>query len=58
MTPGTNRRPAIFGAVDLHSGRWFYRVAPKAVSAGFCGFLEQLLAAYPAAPVVAVVATT
>jgi transposase len=55
MTPGTNRRRTIFGAVDLASGRFFYQIARKAVSIGFCGFLEQLLAASPAAPVVAVV---
>jgi transposase len=55
MTPGKNRRRTIFGALDLTSGRWFYRVTPKAVSASFCGFCEQLLAAYPAAPVVAVI---
>jgi DDE superfamily endonuclease len=54
MTPGTNRRRTIFGAVDVASGRWFYQVAHKAVSATFTAFLEQLLAAYPAAPVVAV----
>jgi transposase len=55
MTPGTNRRRTIFGAVNLISGQWFYQVTRKAVSASFCGFCEQLLAAYPAAPVVAVV---
>jgi transposase len=55
MTPGTNRRRTIFGAVDLHSGRFLYRVTRKAVSASFTGFCEQLLAAYPAAPLVAVV---
>jgi transposase len=55
MTPGTNRRRTIFGAVDLHTGRWLYLVARKAVSASFTAFCEQLLAAYPAAPVVAVV---
>jgi transposase len=55
MTPGKNRRRTIFGAVDLHTGRWFYQVARKAVSVTFCAFCEQLLAAYPAAPVVAVV---
>jgi transposase len=55
MTPGKNRRRTIFGAVDLHTGRWFYQVARKAVSVTFCAFLAQLLAAYPAAPVVAVV---
>jgi transposase len=55
MTPGKNRRRTIFGALDLTSGRWFYQVTPKAVSASFCAFCEQLLAAYPAAPVVAVI---
>jgi len=55
MTPGTNRRRSIFGAVDVASGRVFYQVARGAVSAGFIAFLAQLLAAHPAAPVVAVV---
>jgi transposase len=55
MTPGKNQRRTIFGAIDLHSGRWFYQVTRKAVSASFTGFCEQLLAAYPAAPLVAVV---
>jgi transposase len=55
MTPGTNRRRSIFGAVELASGRWFYQVTRKAVSASFCAFCEQLLAAYPAAPQVVVV---
>jgi transposase len=55
MTPGTNRRRSIFGAVDVASGRVFYQVARRAVSAGFIAFLAQLLAAHPAAPVVAVV---
>jgi transposase len=55
MTPGTNRRRTIFGAVDLHTGRFLYQVTHKAISANFTGFCEQLLAAYPAAPVVAVI---
>src|SRR6266540_82678 len=55
MTPGTNRRRTIFGAVDLASGRFCYQVCRKAVSASFTAFCEQLLAAYPTAPVVAVV---
>jgi transposase len=55
MTPGTNRRRTIFGAVDVASGRFVYQVARKAVSATFTCFLEQLLAAYPAAPLVAVI---
>jgi transposase len=55
MTPGTNRRRTIFGAVDLCTGRFLYQVTRKAVSANFTAFCEQLLAAYPAAPVVAVI---
>jgi transposase len=55
MTPGTNRRRTIFGAVDLGSGRFLYQVTRKAVSASFTAFLDQLLAAYPTAPTIAVV---
>src|SRR6266540_1186767 len=55
MTPGTNRRRTIFGAVDLRTGRFLYQVARKAVSASFTAFCEQLLAAYPTAPLIAVV---
>jgi transposase len=55
MTPGTNRRRTIFGAIDLATGRFCYQVCRKAISTSFTGFCEQLLAAYPAAPVVAVV---
>jgi transposase len=55
MTPGTNRRRTIFGAIDVASGRFLYQVCRKAISASFTAFLEQILAAYPAAPMVAVV---
>ena len=55
MTPGTNRRRSIFGAIDLASRRFRYHICRRAVSATFIAFLEQLLAAYPSAPVVAVV---
>ena len=54
-TPGKNRRRTIFGAVDLASGRFLYQVTHKAISVSFTAFCEQLLAAYPAAPLVAVV---
>jgi len=55
MTPDKNRRRTIFGAVDLASGRFFYQVTRKAVSATFTAFCEQPLAAHPTAPVVAVI---
>src|SRR5919198_4566132 len=53
--PGTNRRRTIFGAIDLASGRFFYQVTRKAISTSFTGFCEQVLSAYPTAPVVAVI---
>jgi transposase len=46
MTPGTNRRRTIFGAVELATGRFCYQISRKAVSASFTAFLAQLLAAY------------
>jgi transposase len=55
MTPGKNRRRTIFGAVDLCTGRFLYQVTRKAISASFTAFCEHLLAAYPTAPVVAVI---
>jgi transposase len=55
ITPGTNRRRTIFGAVDLRTGRFLYQVCRKAVSASFIAFLEHLQAAYPTAPLVAVI---
>jgi transposase len=55
LTPGSNRRRSVFGAVDLASGRWFYQVARKAVSATFIGFVEHVLAGYPNAPLVVLV---
>jgi transposase len=41
--------------VDVRTGQWCYQLARKAISATFTGFCEHLLAAYPAAPLVAVV---
>jgi transposase len=55
MTPGTNRRRSLFGAVDLRTGRWFYQVTRRAVSATFIQFMEYVLAGYPTAPVVVLV---
>ena len=55
ITPGKNHRRTIFGAMELATGRWCYQICRKAVSATFTAFLEQLLAVYPSAPVVAVI---
>jgi transposase len=54
LTPGTNKRRTVHGAVDLVTGAWHHHVSVKNVSVVFCYFLEQLLTAHPDAPVVAV----
>jgi hypothetical protein len=53
-TPGSNQRRSLLGAINLATGAWHYHFAHKCVSVVFCYFLEQLLAAYPDAPAVAV----
>ena len=55
MTPGKNQKRSIFGAVELATGRWLYLIVERATSAAFIEFLEQILRAYPAAPVIAIV---
>ena len=54
MTPGTNRRATIFGALDVTTGTWFYLWARRS-AASFTTMLEMLLAAYPTAPAVVVI---
>jgi transposase len=55
MTPGSNERRTVFGALNLVSGAWHYLVAGKADSAAFIAFAARLLQIYAAAPVVALV---
>ena len=55
LTPGTNRRRTIHGAVNLATGTVHHHISIKNVSEVFCYFLEQLLHAYPNAPVIAVI---
>ena len=55
LTPGTNQRRTLHGAVNLLTGAWHHHVSVHNVSVVFCYFLEQLLTAYPDAPVVAVI---
>jgi transposase len=50
-TPGGNRKRAVFGALDLESGAWFYAVAARKRAVEFVAFLEQILVAYPERPV-------
>jgi DDE superfamily endonuclease/homeodomain-containing protein len=55
LTPGSNIRRTVHGAVNLATGAWHHHVSVKNVSVVFCYFLELLLDAYPDAPVVAVI---
>jgi transposase len=55
MTPGSNIRRTVHGAVNLATGAWHHHVSVKNVSVVFCYFLDLLLAAYPDAPIVAVI---
>src|SRR5258708_35658398 len=43
MTPGTNQKHSIFGAVELATGRWPYHIADRATSLTFIEFLDQIL---------------
>jgi len=52
MTPGKNQKRSIFGAIEVATGRLLYHIAERAKSATFIEFLEQILDAYPRAPVV------
>jgi transposase len=53
MTPGTNERRTVFGALDLVTGTWHYAGGCKADSLAFIAFLTRLLQAYATAPVIA-----
>jgi transposase len=55
MTPGKNVRRTIHGAINLTTGAVHHHISIKNVSVVFCYFLQQLLDAYPHAPVVAVI---
>lgn len=54
-TPGTNRKRAIFGALEWGTGRWLYAVCERKRAVEFIVFLEHILAAYPGRPILLVV---
>jgi len=55
LTPGSNIRRTVHGAINLTTGAWHHHVSVKNVSVVFCYFLQTLLDAYPDAPVIAVI---
>jgi transposase len=54
-TPGSNATRALFGALEIRTGRWTYRARERMRKEGFIAFLEHLLAVYPVHPIILVV---
>jgi transposase len=53
-TPGSNRQVTVYGALELTTGAWVYRLGRRC-AADFIVLLGMLLAAFPAAPVIVVI---
>jgi hypothetical protein len=53
-TPGTNRQVTVFGVAEVSTGAWEYRLGRRC-AADFIALLDQLLRAFPAAPVIAMI---
>jgi hypothetical protein len=53
-TPGKNRQVTVFGALEVTAGAWVYRLGRRC-AADFTAFLDQLLEAFPRAPVIVVI---
>jgi transposase len=54
-TPGTNITRALFGALNIRTGRWVYLVRERMRTDDFLAFLEHLLVAYPTGPILLIV---
>jgi transposase len=53
-TPGTNRQVTVFGAIEVTTGAWVYRLGRRC-AADFIDLLDQVLRAFPLAPAIAVI---
>jgi hypothetical protein len=53
-TPGKNRKVTVSGALEVTTGAWVYRLGRRC-AADFIALLDQLLAPFPGAPVIAVI---
>ncbi len=54
-TPGSNDWRALFGALEIRTGRWVYLVRPRMHTEDFIAFLEYLLIEYPRGQIILVV---
>jgi len=55
LTPGQNAKRAVFGALNLRTGEWFYHLTCHKRGIEFIAFLSTLLAAYPLGPIYVIV---
>jgi transposase len=53
-TPGKNRQVTVYGALELSTGRWVYRLGRRS-AADFIALLRMLTMAFPRAPVIVVI---
>jgi transposase len=54
LTPGTNRKVTVLGALEMSTGAWVYRLGRRC-AADFIALLDQLLLAFPSAPAIVVI---
>ena len=54
LTPGTNRKITVLGAIEMSTGAWVYRLGRRR-AADFIALLAQLLQAFPHAPAIVVI---
>ena len=54
LTPGTNRKVTVLGALEVSTGHCVYRLGRRC-AADFIALLDQVLQAFPRAPVIAVI---
>jgi transposase len=54
-TPGTNVTQALFGALNIRTGRWVYLVRERMRTGDFLAFLDFLLLTYPQGPILLIV---
>jgi transposase len=54
LTPGTNRKVTVLGALEVSTGRWVYRLGRRC-AADFIALLGMLDQAFPRAPVIVVI---
>jgi DDE superfamily endonuclease len=54
LTPGTNRKVTVLGAIEVTTGTWVYRLGRRR-AADFIALLDQVLRAFPLAPMIVVI---